>query len=57
MDMINSVNIAKAITSMHIIAYCYNWDRDTIWELPRLEREMWAAIILKQKKAENDSIK
>ena len=56
-DILSKINFGEAIADMHIIAYCYHWDRDTIFELPRLERKMWAAIILKTKKAEADSIK
>lgn len=42
---------------MHVIAYCYHWDRDTVWSLSRFERKMWVAVIMKQKKAEQDALK
>lgn len=42
---------------MHILAYVYHWERDTIWEIPSRERRMWVKMIMTQKKMENDSIK
>lgn len=42
---------------MHILAYCYHWDRNTVWELSCRERRMWVELILAQKKMEADSIK
>lgn len=44
------------MTEMHILAYCYHWDRDTLWKMPRSERKMWVEIVQKQKKAENDAL-
>ena len=41
---------------MHVLAYVYKWERDTIWELSRSERKMWVKKVLEQKKAENKSI-
>ena len=44
-----------ALGEMHILAYCYHWDRDTLWSLPRSERKMWVEIVREQKKVENNS--
>jgi hypothetical protein len=40
----------------HCIAYVYHWERDTIMNLPRLERKAWVDIIMKQKEAEKEEI-
>lgn len=42
---------------MHILAYCYHWDRDTLWNLSRRERIMWVEMVLAQKKMESESLK
>lgn len=42
---------------MHILAYVYHWERDTIWELSSRERRMWVNMIMTQKQLESDSIK
>nr|DAH50447.1 MAG TPA: hypothetical protein [Caudoviricetes sp.] len=42
---------------MHILAYCYHWDRNTLWELSTRERKMWVGMVLTQKKLENDKLK
>lgn len=47
----------SAIAEMHIIAYCYNWSRDSLWDMSRSERKVWAEMVKMQKKAEADSIK
>lgn len=41
---------------MHILAYCYHWDRNTLWYMSRSERKMWVEMVLAQKKAENKSV-
>ncbi len=41
---------------MHILAYVYHWDRNTLWTLPYKERKMWVNEIYKQKEAEAKSI-
>ena len=43
----------QAIGEMHILAYCYHWDRDTLWNMTRSERKMWVKMVLAQKKVEN----
>lgn len=45
-----------AVGEMHLIAYCYNWDRDTLWNMKRSERKMWSKMVLAQKKAEAGSV-
>lgn len=42
---------------MHILAYVYHWERDTVWKMPCRERRMWVEMINTQKKMENNSIK
>ena len=41
---------------MHILAYCYHWDRETLWNLSQSERKMWVKMVLAQKKAENKDL-
>ena len=41
---------------MHILAYCYHWDRDTLWRMTRSERKLWVDMVQRQKKAESDAI-
>lgn len=45
-----------AVSEMHIIAYCYHWDVDSLWNMHIKERKMWVNKILEQKEAENRSI-
>lgn len=42
---------------MHILAYVYHWERDTVWNLSSRERRMWVNMIMTQKKMESDSVK
>ena len=42
---------------MHVLAYCYHWDRDILWELTRSERRMWVKLVQLQKEAEAEAIK
>lgn len=41
---------------MHILAYCYHWDRDTLWNMSRSERKLWVDMVLAQKKAETKGL-
>lgn len=41
---------------MHILAYCYHWDRNTLWEMSRSERKLWVKMVLAQKEAESKSV-
>jgi hypothetical protein len=41
---------------MHVLAYCYHWDRDTLWNMGKSERNMWYKMVLAQKKAEQESL-
>ncbi len=47
----------RALEEMHIIAYVYHWERDTLWKMPSRERRMWVSMINTQKKMENSSVK
>lgn len=42
---------------MHLLAYFYHWDRDTLWNLSCRERRMWVKMIIAQKKMEAASMK
>ena len=46
-----------AVGEMHILAYCYHWPPDILWDMPRSERRMWAEMVRLQKEVEADSIK
>lgn len=37
---------------MHILAYCYHWSPDILWNMTVRERKMWCKILLAQKEAE-----
>lgn len=47
----------RTIEEMHVIAYVYHWDRETLWNMSSRERRMWVKLINTQKKMESDSIK
>lgn len=42
---------------MHIIAYIYHWEHDTVMKLPCKERKMWVDMINLQKQAEGEAMK
>ena len=42
---------------MHILAYIYRWDRNTVRTIPILERKMWVDMIYKQKESEEEQSK
>ena len=42
---------------MHILAYCYHWPPERLWDMGRSERRMWAEMVRMQKEVEADSIK
>lgn len=42
---------------MHLLAYCYNWPPEVLWDMKRSERHLWAEMVRFQKKVESDSIK
>ena len=46
----------SAIGEMHILAYCYHWGRDTLWDMSISERRMWVKMVLAQKKAETKGL-
>lgn len=41
---------------MHILAYIYHWDRNSLWGLPILERRKWVEIVLEQKRQEQEAL-
>lgn len=41
---------------MHIIAYVYHWDRNTLISITRSERKRWVDMILRQQEAEREEI-
>ena len=55
MDFQSKVHFEETKMEMHLLAYVYRWERDTIWKLRRSERKMWVDLIRKQKEAEKSS--
>ena len=45
-----------ALMEMHILAYIYHWDRDTIRNIGIRERRKWTELIVEQKNRENKSM-
>ena len=41
---------------MHLLAYIYRWERDTVWSLSIKERKMWIEQIKKQRKSERSKV-
>lgn len=41
---------------MHILAYCYHWPPESLWKMPRREREMWVEMVRTQKEAEAKAV-
>lgn len=41
---------------MHVLAYTYHWERDTLWNMTRSERKMWVKMVQMQKTAENNAL-
>ena len=41
---------------MHILAYVYHWDRNSLWNIPISERKKWVEIVTEQKNAENEAL-
>ena len=46
----------NAVKEMHILAYCYHWGRNDLWDMSCSERRMWCEMVLAQKKAENKGV-
>lgn len=44
--MRKEIGIEELYSNFHIIAMEYNWDRETIRNLTRTERERWAEFII-----------
>lgn len=49
-------NVERAYEEMHILAYIYHWDRNSLWNVPILERRKWVQMIVDQKNAENEAL-
>jgi len=45
-----------AVGDMHILAYCYHWSRDTLWNMSRSERRMWVKMVQIQKEVERKAL-
>lgn len=41
---------------MHILAYYYHWDRNSLWDIPVTERQKWVSLLYDQLKAEKDAL-
>ena len=52
----NNCPYSLAKQEMHILAYCYHWGNETLWDMPRSERKRWVDMIQEQKKAESEGI-
>lgn len=49
-------NIDNTFMEMHLLAYTYHWDINSLWNLTLSHRKKWVEMILKQKQAERDSL-
>lgn len=45
-----------AYEEMHILAYVYHWDRNSLWDMPILERKKWVEIVIRQKESEQEAL-
>lgn len=55
-DLQSWVSFEVAKGEMHILAYCYHWGRNELWDLPPKERKMWVEMVLEQKRQENKEL-
>ena len=49
-------DIDRAYEEMHILAYLYHWDRNSLWDIPISERRKWVSIVLEQQQREQDAL-
>ena len=49
-DIVKAINLQELWSDFHIIAMEYNWERETIRQLSRNERQRWAELIQKDLK-------
>lgn len=54
-DFPANMSFYEAVGEMHLLAYCYHWDRNTIFNMGRQERKLWYKMVLAQKNAEKNS--
>lgn len=52
MEFLAQCNVERAYDDMHVLAYVYHWDRNSLWNIPILERRKWVEIIMEQKEQE-----
>lgn len=50
-------NVEQAYKEMHVLAYLYHWDRNSLWDLPVNERRKWVSILREQQEAEQEAMK
>lgn len=41
---------------MHVLAYVYNWDRNSLWDIPLNERRRWVERVIRQKEEEAEAL-
>jgi hypothetical protein len=51
------INTSDSKIEMHILAYYYHWELETILNLTRRDRREWVELVQKQKEAEAESFK
>ena len=56
MEFLTQCNVNNAYNEMHVLAYIYHWDRDSIWNIPISERKKWVLLIQEQQKAEREAL-
>lgn len=54
-EFLANCNVDRAYDEMHVLAYVYHWDRNSLWNLPIKERRKWVDLVIKQRQAENDA--
>ena len=54
-EFLANCDVERAWEEMHVLAYVYHWDRNSLWNLQIKERRKWVDIVLKQKQAESDA--
>lgn len=56
MEFLNQCSIERAYNEMHVLAYIYHWDRDSLWNIPISERRKWVEIVMQQKNSEREAM-
>lgn len=55
MEFLSCCNVDMAYQEMHLLAYVYHWDRNSIWNIPLKERKRWVRLILEQNEKEKEA--